>query len=229
MLVNARIPLIIFSLCIFELAGAQQQQGMNLNDHVLIKMSQQSVFQDAPGNYDGSPYLMDEFVQGEVFINDGNFKGIPLRYNVYKDYVEFKKDNQVYILDPSAKIRRIVMGANILVVKEYPFHGNNKIGFLSMIDSGKATLFSRHVVTYREAQPPKPIETTGKSPRYTEMPDVFYFRIGEGPLKEIESMKKMLEAFPDEAVQLKTFANKEKISVRKKDELVRFFQYYNSL
>lgn len=221
--------LYLFCLSLFLPLGiCVGQQGRNLDDHVLIKMSQQSVFQEV-NDYEGSPYLNDDFLLGDVFINDGRYQNVLLRYNIYKDYIEFKKDSRSYILDPNKKVQKITIGSNVFVVEEFPFRSQKKLGYLMLLDSGKASLMMKHIVSYREPQPPKPIETEGKPARYSELPDVFYFKVGNEEIKEIESLKKMIEGFPDKHDQLNEFAKKEKISVRKKDELIKLIQYYNSL
>jgi hypothetical protein len=98
-----------------------------------------------------------------------------------------------------------------------------------LLDSGKVSLMMKHVVSYREPQPPKPIETQGTPARHSELPDIFYFKIGNGEIKEIENLKKMVEEFPDKQNELNEFIKKEKISVRKRDEMINLIRYYNSL
>jgi hypothetical protein len=53
--------------------------------------------------------------------------------------------------------------------------------------------------------------------------------VASGELYEIESLKKLIEAFPDKHDELNAFASKEKISIRKEDELIQLIQYYNKL
>jgi hypothetical protein len=220
--------LFFFFLAVISLYGQQQQQGWNLDDHVLIKMSQQSIFQEVT-TYEGTPYLNEEFMNGDVFINNGRYKNVLLRYNIYKDFIEFKKDSRVYALDPSKKIQKVVFGENIFVVEELVFRGKKTLAYLQRLDSGKAELMKRSLVSYREPQPPKPIETQGKPARFSPLPDTFFFRVAGGELHEIESLKKLIEAFPDKHDELNAFAGKEKISIRKEDELIQLIRYYNTL
>ena len=226
MIREIRYPLCL--LLFFPLGVCFGQQGRNLDDHVLIKMSQQSVFQEVT-DYEGSPYLNDDFISGDVFINDGRYQNVLLRYNIYKDYMEFKKDSRTYVLDPNKKIQKITIGSDVFIVGDFSYRSQKKVGYLMLLDSGKASLMMKHIVSYREPQPPKPIETEGKPARYSELPDIFYFRIGNGEIKEIESLRKMVEEFPDKQSELNEFIKNEKISVRKKDEMIKLIRYYNSL
>lgn len=220
----------LLTLLVFTVAASGQQQvGLGLDDFLLVKMAKKTYGEESVEKYNGTPYRNASFVNGDVYINKGRYSGLAMRFDVFNDYIEFKKDNQVYILDPDLKIQKVTIGAEVFVVQEFPFKGKNKVGYLSLLDSGKAVLMAKHVIAYREAQAPKALESQGTPAQYTAMPDVFYIKIGNGKLKEIESLKKMIEEFPDKENELSEFAKKEKISVRKKDELIKLIKYYNAL
>ena len=224
---NVKLSGVIFLLNLFAPYIVSAQQGRNLDDHVLIKMSQQSVFETEV--YEGSPYSSETFINGDVYTFGGMYKDVPLRYNVYKNNVEFKKNNQIYILDPSVQINKIIIDKDTLVVQKYPFRGAVKLGFLSLLDSGKVLLLSKSVVSYRQAQPPKPLEPEGKPARYSTLPDIYYLKIGEGEANEITNLKTLIQRFPDKHNELNEFADREKISTRKKEDLIKLVRYYNSL
>lgn len=203
------------------------QQGRNLDDHVLIKMSQESLLQDE--QFVGSPYLSDEFVNGAVYSQGGVINNVPLRYNIYKDYFEFKKNEKTYILDASPQLDKVTYGSNTFMVEKYLFRGAVKFGYLNLLDSGKGMLFSRPVVSYKPSQPPKPIETEGRPASYSKLPTIYYYKIGDGQTNEIKSLKSWIQSFPDKQNELTEFADKEKISVKRAEDLVQLVKYYNSL
>ncbi len=64
---------------------------------------------------------------------------------------------------------------------------------------------------------------------YSAAPDVFYFKIKDGTVEKVESIKKMIAGFPDKQTELTEFAKKEKISPKKEEELIKLVRYYNSL
>ena len=206
---------------------ASAQQGRNLNDHVLIKMSQQSVYQPVSEEHEGSPYMHGEFVEGNVYINEGKSTGLPLRYNIYKDFVEFKKGTLTYVLDPNLTINKITIGSDTLIVAKYLAGGKEKLGFFNLIASGKTSLLVKHVVKYREAQPPKALETEGKLAKYTEYPSEYYVKFANGELVEADNVKKLIPKFPGKQDELNAYVKENKIS--KKDDLKKLIDYYNSL
>lgn len=224
---NVKLSGVVFFLSLFITCIVSAQQGRNLDDHVLIKMSQQSVFETEV--YEGSPYSSETFINGDVYTFGGMYKDVPLRYNIYRNNVEFKKNNQVYILDPGVQINKITLDKHTLIVQKYPFRGAVKFGFLNLLDSGKVTLLSRYVVSYRQSQPPKALETEGKPALYSRLPDIFYLKVGDGEVNEITNLKTLIRQFPDKHNELNEFADKEKISTRKEDNLIKLVRYYNSL
>ena len=58
--------------------------------------------------------------------------------------------------------------------------------------------------------------------------DEYFFKIGNGQLTEISSVKKMIENFPDKQNELKEFVRREKIS-KNEEDLIKLVRYYNSL
>lgn len=204
------------------------QQGRNLDDHVLIKMSQQSVYQPVAEKYDGSPYMKDEFIEGNVYINEGKYSGLPLRYNIFKDYIEFKKGTLTYILDPNISINKVTIGSDTLLVAKYIVGGKEKLGFFNLIASGKTSLLVKHVVKYREAQPPKALETEGKLAKYSEYPAAYYIKFDKGVLEEVDNIKKLIPKFPDKQSELNAFVKENKI-LKNDEDLKKLISYYNAL
>lgn len=201
--------------------------GTNVADHMLIKLANTTGSDTPEDNVIGSPWFGSDFVKGDVRSVKGNFEGVEMRYNIYQDVVEFKQNNFTYILDPSPDILLIDMGDYKLVVEKGI--KNRPYGFYQLLDSGRVTLMARKTVSYREGRPPQALQDTPTPARYTNLPDSYYYRVGNGPLAKVTSLKKLIAAFPDHHNQLRAFASKEKISSNNGDELVRLVRYYNSL
>lgn len=201
--------------------------GRNIADHMLIQISN-STLNEAPGEkVEGSPYLASEFVKGSIRSSKGTFEGVEMRYNIHQDIIEFKQNNFTYILDPSPDIHLVDMGDYKLVVEKGI--KNRPYGFYQILDSGRVTLLAKKTVRYREGRVPQALEAAPTPARYTNIPDTYYYRIGNGPLVKVTTLKKLIAGFPDGQEQLKAFASKEKLSSGKGEELVKLFRHYNSL
>jgi len=228
MQLNHFLPLGLSMVLTFS--GVHAQMATNLAQHMLIKISDKTLYGDpAAEKVDGTPFLNENFVDGVVYDNSARFPGVPMRYNMYDDLIEFKQGNQLWILDPQPRVRRVELDGHIFVVDGYEFKGKIKQGFFLLLDTGKVTLLSKKMVTYREQQPPKALESGPTPAKYSAAPDVFYFKIKDGAVGKVESIKKMIASFPDKQIELTEFAKKEKISPKKEEELIKLVRYYNSL
>lgn len=202
--------------------------GLNLTDHMLLLDSRKVLYGDGQAvEIKGTPYLAETFDSADVYTIKGVFTAVPMRYNIYEDYLEFKNKDVVYILDPALNIKRVDFKDYSFVVEKFEAGRKMKLGFFVLLDSGKVTLLAKKTVSYREPQPDKAMQEA-KPGRYTKTGDEYLFKIGKGPLTEITSIKKMVESFPDRQNELKEFVSKEKIS-KNEEELIRLVRYYNSL
>ena len=228
----------LFALFFFSLGGSLYAQhapvgpgggrGMNLGDHLLIKEAEDVLYGTPGAEVVGSPYLSDQFIKGNVYSSKGTFGNVEMRYNIYKDYIEFRQSGLTYILDPSREIIRVDLGDYSLVTDQVDLKGKS-VGFYVLLDSGKVTLVSKKSISFTEARPAQALESSATPAKFSAAPDTHYYKIGNGPLIKIGSLKKMIVSFPDKREELQAFASREKISARKQDELVRLVRYYNSL
>lgn len=215
---------------VLAISGVHAQMATNLSQHMLIKISEKTLYGDpAAEKVDGSPYLNDNFVTGIVYSNAEKYSGISMRYNIYDDNIEFKQNNQLLILDAQPKIKKVDFDGHMFVIDNYEYKGKTRLGFFGLLDSGKVVLLSRKVVTYKEQQAPKALETGPTPAKYTRLPDVYFYKIGNGDPVKVDNIKKMIAGFPDKQTELTEFAKKEKISAKKEDELIKLVKYYNSL
>jgi hypothetical protein len=222
---------VFFIVCFgvaFTAAKSQSFSGRNLADHMLIKVLDKWI--DRPEYpVDGSPYLNPEFASGEVYTAKGTYTDVMMRYNIDQDVVEFRQDEAIYALDPEPRIKKIVLGEDVFVVEKGEAIGKMNNSFYIRLDSGKAQLLMKKVVSFREAQAAQAMQAASTPARYQKMPDQYYYKLGDGGVEKITSIKKMIESFPDKQDELSAFAKKEKISPKNEKELIQFFTYYNSL
>ncbi|GJM30567.1 MAG: hypothetical protein DHS20C17_32020 [Cyclobacteriaceae bacterium] len=96
------------------------------------------------------------------------------------------------------------------------------------LDSGGMSLLTKMEIIFKDRQQGKPIQ--GDIPaQYQRMPDKYYFRLQDGSLERITSMKKVLQWLPDRKKEMEEFVKEHKISAKNTEELIAFTQYYNSL
>ncbi|HEX8059424.1 MAG TPA: hypothetical protein VF473_00750, partial [Cyclobacteriaceae bacterium] len=158
----------------------------------------------------GTPYLDDSYVKGAiVFAN--NTRTVQLRYNAYKDLMEFQADGQARVLDPSTTIKKVNFGETTFVVEKYVNDkGINKYGYFTLLDTGKVSLFSKKSVKFTPGLKGRALDGGDQPAEYRRNPDEFYFKIDGGEMTEVNNIKTMIAAFPDKQDELLAFAKKEK-------------------
>jgi len=215
---NRKIRLTIAAACLIFAAAANAQQVVQPTNAAVTSTVVK-----------GTPYLEETYVNGTIaFAN--NTRTVPLRYNAYKDLIEFQADGQARVLDPSTTIKKVNFGETTFVVEKYVNDkGIPKYGYFTLLDTGKVSLFSRKSVKFTPGMKGRALDGGDQPAEYRRNPDEFYFKIEGGQMTEVKSVKAMVAAFPDKQDELLAFAKKEKISPRDEEELLKLVRYYNSL
>jgi hypothetical protein len=125
-------------------------------------------------------------------------------------------------------IKKVELGSSVLVVENYEFRMKTQPGYLTLLDSGKVILLSKKVVTFLEQQAPKALESAPTPAQYSSLPDVYYYKIGNGEVMKVSNLKKMIDSFPDKHQELTQFAKKGKLSHKKEEDLIKLVRYYNN-
>jgi hypothetical protein len=105
----------------------------------------------------GSPYLSEEFVKGEVIINDSiRYQEIPLRYNIFSDKMEYI-DAQERVLEVNTSINRFTFqldGRNFKLI-QYNDGKGIKRGMLELMVDGETQLYRKYNVAIIGGTPAK--------------------------------------------------------------------------
>lgn len=176
----------------------------------------------------GTPYLDEAYADGVIFFAN-NKRTAPIRYNAYKDLIEYKQDGIARVLDPATTIKKVCVDSSTFVVEQYENKGKTVYGYFELLDSGKAKLYAKKVVKYVPPLKGRALDGSDQPAEFKRSADMFYYKIGDSPLQPVGSVKAMISTFPDRQEELAKFAKAEKISPRNEDELLKLFRYYNTL
>ena len=218
----------IVSLLTFSASMAQQASATSPNVASKTSAKDTKTAGSTTSDVEGSPFLDDNFVEGEIYVSSKRTV-VPVRYNVFQDWIEYQQGGQTLVLEPSKTIEKVRIGDNTLVVEKFEFQGKSKFGYLTLLDTGKVMLMSKKVVRYIPVQKGRALDGTDLPARYAKSPDVYFYKIGDGSLQEIDNLKSLIASFPDKQEELKQYAKKEKISVKKEQELIQLMRYYSTL
>jgi hypothetical protein len=180
---------------------------------------------------EGTPYLSESYVTAEILYAKGNLSKLPVRYNAFQDLIEYKQNGNSFVIDPTSQIKKINLGEQTFIVDKFEYKGKTKYGFLTLLDSGKVMLLSKKMITYSESKVSRGLDGVDvTSPaKFSMAPDTYYYKIANGELQKVESIKEMIATFADKQEELTKYAKKEKISPKKEKDLIQLVHYYNSL
>ncbi|MFY0654510.1 MAG: hypothetical protein JXQ96_20910 [Cyclobacteriaceae bacterium] len=177
----------------------------------------------------GSPYLNDEFVNGEVYYS-GKYlvKGVLLRYNLHGDAIQFSHKGKVMELDPAMKIDKVIIGNDNFVKLKKSSSSKVPEGFVKVWNDQYP-----RIITKMKTQFFKKEETQAFSEprpaRYERRPDENFLMKEEGVFERVKSVKKLIQSLGDFQSELNSFAKKEKVSTNDASELAKLMDYYVSL
>lgn len=178
----------------------------------------------------GSPFLNEDFTEGSVFTTSKTrFDGIPLRYNIFNDQIEFKSDDEQILALPAPEvIEKVEMGEYLFEYIPYSNYKNIRRGFFIVHEKGKATLYSRPRIVFEEAKNPAAYQDAQPA-RFIRKPDVYYIRIGMDPAKPVSGKKDLEAVFSPDNKELNNFIKNRKIKPGNAESLKELVIFYNSL
>ena len=175
----------------------------------------------------GSPYLNSEFVIGTVYTKRNiHYTGIPLRYNIYNDVIEYRlPDSSIYAISNPEIIRKIEMGAETFI---YYVTNKGNTGYFSLISSGEVELLSKYNMTFKDAIPSAPFEAA-QPPSFHEQANTFFIKVKDQLPTMVAKKKDIKSIFGNQSDQILSFLKKEKLYLRNEADLIKLVKFINEL
>jgi hypothetical protein len=173
---------------------------------------------------DGTPYLCIEFQPGVFYLKDSKKIELPIRYNIYRDEMEYLFNGISYVVGSPETLEKVVFAGS-----EFRYLPTiSKGGYFELFESGKCTFVQKKVVEYKPSEGSKPI--VGLLPaKFVRNNDVFYFVINQTKTFKVSSISSVIKALEDQKSQIESYIKQEKIKNIKKENLIKIVKYYNSL
>ena len=176
----------------------------------------------------GSPFLDKEYKPGVVTTSDGKvYKDVPLRYNCFNDVFEFLKEGISYEVMPKEKVKRVELEGKVFRYMDCEF-GKSKKANLAILAEGKATLCAHYAIKFYEEEPLKGYAEPVRA-RFDDFKQTFLISINEAPAKLITNNKRLIEILGDKKSDIQSYMSKQKLGVKKAEDLKKIINYYNSL
>lgn len=177
---------------------------------------------------DGSPYLHDEFQDGEVFY-DGKYKfsNLQLRYNLYNDEIEYKEKNVVMAIVGQEKIDKVIINDEVFVyIQKGTLKGLS--GLVKMWNEEMPSVITKMKVEFMKKEAAKPY-VEPKPDRFERGHNKHYILKNETEIEKISSVKKLIKFLGKHSDELTVYSKKERISTGDASELAKLLDYYHTL
>ena len=206
---------------IFAFSSLDAQISTSIEESTKSNLTQDSnklyflIKESFPLNANGQIFLDEKWTDGIITDFQDNRFRIPLRYRIANEEMQVQHNNKTKALQ-APQIKKIELGERVFTASYYMLNEEKFISFFEMIDNGKIKLLVQY-----ESKNKKGIYSIQKT---------YYSKKGKAPAEKISSKKKcIMELMQDQKGAIQQYIKKDKINLKKSDDLIKLFEYYNSL
>lgn len=214
-------------LFISTVAFSQVNQINNLRDVYTLKSDiDRSLDQFGP-NVKGSPFIHSEYQNIKI-------KGVAMKgkYNANQDYIEVDNKGEVIFFVPTMEHRYDVLFTDENTTYRAFEYENLKFGFFKILaKNDKTFLLSKQFVKFYPEVKPKSNYETLKPAKFERKQDAYYIKLSDQDIViELPTRKsKFLDVFNSKSNSVKSFIKKERLGIKKEEDLIKIFNFYVSL
>ena len=180
----------------------------------------------SPTDISGKIYLDEGWQEGVILSGDDESGNANIRYNVLSDEMQVLVNGQILAL-VSSKIKALRIGEQVFITA--PYIRDQKLvslGYFELLADGKIQLLRKYKCI---TQPTEyhPAVATAKDQEYV-IESEFYFRLVKDYAKPLKRGKKsILAVFPDGENEMKIYAEKHELNLKKEEAIIQLFNFYN--
>lgn len=186
--------------------------------------------EDANAGIEGSPCEVSEFVASDLVTTSRQlYSGVPMRYNIYQDHVEFKDENgQILYFGAPEMVDYVAIGKRKFVYVPYQLGPRVLRGYLAVLEEGPVTLLLKMNVMLKQAEKPQAYKDAEPA-RFVRTADDFYLRKGTEEAKLLKGKKELKELLPVWPAEMDEYLKKNRVKFSDEEDLKGLIAYYNSL
>ncbi len=220
-----RIIIAIVFIVSFQF-GFTQNAALGLDEY--IKYAHADNNGEKPVLYEyvqGSCYLNDTFIDGQITLDIGKtFQG-PIRYDIYADQIEFKNSaNEIFIVQNPKAIRMVYMDSLKFNYFEPGLFKDVK-GFYEILLIGDYSLYKKYQIFLKNPEAAGPGFQTSVA-IFIPQDSKYFIMDPDANFMEINNKKDLLIKGRDTG-ELEKFIKDNKIKPKKEQDLIRFTEFLN--
>jgi hypothetical protein len=178
----------------------------------------------------GSPWENAEFVAGEIFASGNqHYSGIPLRYNIYSNQIEFKKpEGGVFEISPPEIIDSVFIGESIYIFYPCVTGSKTQKSFFKVLTKGSPMLLLKMNIVLKEAELPGAYKEAVPA-SFERMADDFYLADFPADAVKFSGKKDFLELLKSHTAELEQFIKQDKLKFSRQDDMIKLMKFYYTL
>jgi hypothetical protein len=204
-----------------------------MNDLIISEYNGQP-FKSYYKDVQGSPFFFDDWKFADITLSRGKkFEKIKARIDLCSHEAHFVTTNNVEIVTPKGLVTEIIMfdsipgGVDTFKFKTgFPsIENQNETNFYEVLSDGPAQLLKstrKKIVEHKD-------DISGQVEKVFDAYEEYYvFRAGQ--MRKLKKEKAaVLELLPDQTAKMEEFIKLNKTNFKKTDNLIKLFDFYNSL
>ena len=168
-------------------------------------------------------YLSNNYLTSKIDKMKGT---VPMKYNIYKDEMEFSKNGQILFLNKHEGRKVFFTDLN----KTYTiFNYNGKLRYFVVHNDGKNKLLSREIIKYVKAKPAQSSYVSSKPADFKRKDDAFYLISNNSIVKISTKKKSFYLLFGSNSAKIKKFVKSNKLNIKKTEDLKKIIMYSNTI
>ena len=222
------LPFLAFLLS-SSLTFAQVVYESNIYDHMDYLRRDRMISEFNPKAYeniDGSPYLIQEFEDGKVYLKSGEVITGKFRLDLYANQVQFINEDKRYVIAYPEKISKIELNGSVLKYIDYKIDAGIDYDYFFTLAEGYYSLYLMKSKTLKDPQATKPYQQA-RPARFLDHRDDYYIKIGENPAQRVRNKRDIIKMCGEKYPGIKNYMKEEKIRVSDEYDLVKLITYLN--
>lgn len=222
------LPLLVFLLSPL-FTSAQVVYESNIYEHIDYLRRDRLISDFNPKAYkniDGTPYLIEEFEDGKVYLKSGEVLTGKFRFDLYANQVQFINEDSRYVIAYPEKIYKIELNGNTLKYIDYKIDAGIDHDYFITLVEGYYSLYLNKSKTLKDPVATKPYQQA-RPARFLDHKDYYYIKAGEEPAQRVRNKKDIVNICGEKIPGIQNYIKEEKISSNNEYDLVKLITYIN--
>lgn len=194
--------------------------GATFDNHVISGTSGKTLKYD---EISGSPYIDKTFREAKI-AND--YQNALVRYNTFKDEIEFKNKEEILILPKDEKFKKVEIISPKQVLTLLNLEGEPS-GYYFELASGKYSLYKKIKTNFIDAKPASTPYGSDQPASFSTSTPIYYIVSNDKVIKKPKTQKQITETFVEKKEVLNSFFKENKIKFDKEEDLKKLVTFLN--